>query len=101
MAKQTGEQIVQDSTTEALARSGEAANEMIKGNVDALTLKRTSLWSGTSWRGIAPARKVKRSPSTKVPVPIEREPDAAATVGVIKVGAPRPTTSSRPSTAVH
>jgi fructose-1-phosphate kinase PfkB-like protein len=36
MAKQTGEQIVQDSTTEALARSGEAANEMIKGNVDAL-----------------------------------------------------------------
>ena len=37
MAKQTGEQIVQDSTTEALARSGEAANEMIKGNVDALT----------------------------------------------------------------
>jgi phasin family protein len=37
MAKQTGEQIVQDRTTEALARSGEAANEMIKGNVDALT----------------------------------------------------------------
>jgi phasin family protein len=37
MAKQTGEQTVQDSTTEALARSGEAANEMIKGNVDALT----------------------------------------------------------------
>jgi phasin family protein len=36
VAKQTGEQIVQDSTTEALARSGEAANEMIKGNVDAL-----------------------------------------------------------------
>ena len=37
MAKQTGEQIVQDRTTEALVRSGEAANEMIKGNVDALT----------------------------------------------------------------
>jgi phasin family protein len=37
MAKPTGEQIVQDRTTEALARSGEAANEMIKGNVDALT----------------------------------------------------------------
>ena len=37
MAKQTGEQIVQDSTTEALARSGEAANEMMKGNADALT----------------------------------------------------------------
>ena len=37
MAKQTSEQIVQDRTTEALARSGEAANEMIKGNVDALT----------------------------------------------------------------
>src|SRR3984885_1655703 len=37
MAKQTGEQIVQDRTTEALARSGEAANEMIKGNVVALT----------------------------------------------------------------
>ena len=37
MAKETGEQIVQDRTTEALARSGEAANEMIKGNVDALT----------------------------------------------------------------
>ena len=37
MAKQTGEQIVLDSTTEVLARSGEAANEMIKGNVDALT----------------------------------------------------------------
>ena len=36
MAKQTGEQIVLDRTTEALARSGEAANEMIKGNVDAL-----------------------------------------------------------------
>ena len=36
MAKQTAEQIVQDSTTEALARSGEATNEMIKGNVDAL-----------------------------------------------------------------
>ena len=40
MAKQTGEQIVQDRTTEALARSGEAANEMIKGNVDALTRER-------------------------------------------------------------
>ena len=37
MAKQTGEQIVQDRTTEALARSGEAAKEMINGNVDALT----------------------------------------------------------------
>jgi phasin family protein len=37
MGKQTGEQIVLDRTTEALARSGEAANEMIKGNVDALT----------------------------------------------------------------
>jgi phasin family protein len=37
MAKQTGEQIVQDSTTEALARSGEAANEIIKGNADALS----------------------------------------------------------------
>jgi phasin family protein len=37
MAKQTGEQIIQDNTTEALARSGEAANEMIGGNVDALT----------------------------------------------------------------
>jgi phasin family protein len=37
MAKQTGEQIVQDRTTEALARSGEAANEIMKGNADALT----------------------------------------------------------------
>src|SRR4029077_16165554 len=36
MAKHTSEQIVQDRTTEAIARSGEAANEMIKGNVDAL-----------------------------------------------------------------
>jgi phasin family protein len=36
MAKQTGEQLVQEST-EALARSGEAANEMMKGNADALT----------------------------------------------------------------
>jgi hypothetical protein len=36
MARHTSEQIVQDSTTEALAKSGEAANEMIKGNVDAL-----------------------------------------------------------------
>jgi phasin family protein len=36
MAKQTGEQIVQDST-EALDRSGKAANEIMKGNVDALT----------------------------------------------------------------
>ena len=36
MAKQTGEQIVQDST-EALARSGEAANAIMKGNADALT----------------------------------------------------------------
>ena len=34
MAKQTGEQIAQDSTTEALARSGEAANEIMKGNAD-------------------------------------------------------------------
>jgi phasin family protein len=37
VAKQTGEQIVQDSTAEALARSGGAANEIMKGNVDALT----------------------------------------------------------------
>jgi fructose-1-phosphate kinase PfkB-like protein len=37
MAKQTGEQIIQDSTTEALARSGEAANEIMKGNADVLT----------------------------------------------------------------
>jgi phasin family protein len=37
MAKQAGEQIVQDRTTEALAGSGEATNEMIKGNADALT----------------------------------------------------------------
>jgi hypothetical protein len=37
VAKQTGEQIIQDSTTEALARSGEAANEIMKGNADALT----------------------------------------------------------------
>ncbi len=37
MAKQTGEQIVQDSTTEALARSGEAVKEIIKNNADALT----------------------------------------------------------------
>jgi phasin family protein len=37
MAKQTDEQIVQDSTTEALARSGEAANELMRGNADALT----------------------------------------------------------------
>jgi hypothetical protein len=37
LGKQTGEQIVQDSTTEALARSGEAANEIMKGNADALT----------------------------------------------------------------
>jgi hypothetical protein len=37
MAKQTGEQLVQDKTTEALARSGEAAKEIIKGNADALT----------------------------------------------------------------
>jgi phasin family protein len=37
MAKQTAEQIVQDSTTEALAKSGEAANEIMKGNADALT----------------------------------------------------------------
>jgi hypothetical protein len=36
MAKQTSEQIVQD-TTEALARSGEAVNEVIKGNANALT----------------------------------------------------------------
>ena len=36
MAKQTGEQIVQDST-EALARNGEAAKEIMKGNADALT----------------------------------------------------------------
>ena len=37
MAKQRDEQIVQDRTTEALAKSGEAANEMMKGNADALT----------------------------------------------------------------
>ena len=37
MAKQTGEQLVQDSTTEALARSGEAVNEIVKGNANALT----------------------------------------------------------------
>ena len=37
MAKQTDEQIVQDRTTEALARSGEAANAIMKGNADALT----------------------------------------------------------------
>jgi phasin family protein len=37
MAKQTGEQFVHDSTTEALARSGEAANAIMKGNADALT----------------------------------------------------------------
>jgi phasin family protein len=36
MAKQTGEQIVQDSA-EALARSGEAAETVMKGNADALT----------------------------------------------------------------
>ena len=36
MAKQTGDQIVQDRTTEALARSGEAANEIMKVNADAL-----------------------------------------------------------------
>jgi phasin family protein len=36
MAKQTGKQIVQDST-EALARSGEAAKTIMKGNADALT----------------------------------------------------------------
>jgi phasin family protein len=35
MAKQTGERIVQDST-EALTRSGEAAETVMKGNVDAL-----------------------------------------------------------------
>jgi phasin family protein len=37
MAKQTGEQLVLDSTTEALVRSGEAANAIMKGNADALT----------------------------------------------------------------
>jgi phasin family protein len=37
MAKQTGEQLVLDSTTEALARSGEAVNEVMKGNANALT----------------------------------------------------------------
>jgi hypothetical protein len=36
MAKQPAEQVVQDST-EALARSGEAANEIVKGNADGLT----------------------------------------------------------------
>ena len=48
MAKQTDEQIVQDSTTEALARSGEAANEMMKGNADALTEERQRLKSRRS-----------------------------------------------------
>jgi phasin family protein len=37
VAKQTGEHIVQDSTAEALDRSGGAINEIMKGNVDALT----------------------------------------------------------------
>jgi phasin family protein len=38
MANQTaGEQIVQDSTTESLARSGATANEIMKGNAGALT----------------------------------------------------------------
>ena len=37
MAKHASEQIVQDKTSEALARSGQAANEMMKGNADALT----------------------------------------------------------------
>ncbi len=37
MAKQTDEQIVRDRTTEAPAKSGEAANEMIKGNAGSLT----------------------------------------------------------------
>jgi hypothetical protein len=37
MAKPTGEQIIQDSTTEVLARSGEAANEIMKGNAEVLT----------------------------------------------------------------
>ena len=37
MAKQTAEQIVQDSTTEALARSGEAVTKIMKGNANALT----------------------------------------------------------------
>ena len=32
----TADQVVQDSTTEALARSGEAANKVVKGNADAL-----------------------------------------------------------------
>jgi hypothetical protein len=37
MAEQTAdEQIIQDSTTEALARSGEAVNKIMKGNADAL-----------------------------------------------------------------
>jgi hypothetical protein len=36
MARQIGEQIVRDST-EALARSGEAAKTIMKGNGDALT----------------------------------------------------------------
>ena len=35
MAKQTGEQIIQENT-EALARNGEAAKEIMKGNADAL-----------------------------------------------------------------
>jgi phasin family protein len=38
MANQTvAEPIVQDSTTEALVRSGEAVNEIMMGNADALT----------------------------------------------------------------
>jgi phasin family protein len=37
MAEQTaGEQIAQDSTTEVLARSGDALNEIMTGNADAL-----------------------------------------------------------------
>jgi phasin family protein len=36
MAKQTGEQLVQDSTNEALAKSDEAVNEIMKGDADAL-----------------------------------------------------------------
>ena len=36
MAKQTSQQVVQD-TTEALARSGGAVNEVMKGNANALT----------------------------------------------------------------
>ena len=50
MAKQTDEQIVRDRTTEALAKSGEAANEMIKGNAGSLTEMRIPTQSGQGFR---------------------------------------------------